>query len=320
MQRYLWSTALASVLSSACQPPTVTMEKRDSQVLSRAIVIERSESSGADANPQVDNIYQKFPAKFVVFPENRPVPGNPYYFGVAAGSEQPYQIVAPYYIAAVPDFDNRIGAPVFQNRYDEEQFLIKWSEEFVQDTVKVKRLDELAKSFRWQIDSNFVRDEEVVIQPELLANIQPYYKKTQRVLARRFTFLAPGHTQLMPRLDGTEDTIPLVIQEYTLAQIEAGKARYFDPTTGCAKCHAKGALPNLEDAYTRHSSDYLANYSDAQLIEFFKNATFPSGEVFEAVDHVHAFATPEDEQAMVAYLRNQKPSYDKIVELLLDKK
>ncbi len=306
---------------SACQPQTVVEQKRDEQILSA--------KSGADVVPQPAPLpmppvvnkepektpYQKYPVAYTIVPTLLPPPDAPLYFGLTPGSPKPSQMVFVYLVAAIPNFQAGEELPEFRSQDEFDQFMDSWATEFAKDAANLKKLDELAKNYRWTTDPAFLEDQEVIVSPKLLESEPNYIKLTQRTLARRFIFKASGTTAIKGK-NGAEDVeIPLVISEYTEAQRALGAARYSSGQNDCVSCHNKMG-PFGETPFLKHSPEYLSFYTDAELLNIIKNSSYPSGDLLLNGNHKFVFASQDEEQGIVAHLRNTPPFFDLIVELV----
>jgi hypothetical protein len=184
-----------------------------------------------------------------------------------------------------------------------------WAVEFQKRPELVQQLQDLASTFRWQIDPQYIEDKAEPI-PDRVVDEQPrYLRLTQVILARRFVFKMPGNTVVAGDINGTLLKIPYAIKEYTKAQLDLGKARYEKLEDSCARCHAGPEA--TRGAWLKHSSDYSAYFTDTQLIGMFKDSLNPDGSPYLGGFHVNVFTDAAEEEAVVAWLRNMLPWFDK---------
>ncbi len=310
---------LSSLAFTACQQHTVVEQKREANVLEGvAPAQEKPQTSreNGDAEGQKPSPYKLYPPIFTVEASSLPEPGHAFQFAYAPNSERPYQTVFVYVVAAIPNFEDAEQAPVFTSEFEAEQFMDQWATEFAQDPQNTVKLEALTKSFQWSVDAALIDDKEAVI-PEVLLKGQPnYVNLTQRFKARRFTFKAPGETAVKAIINGVERSqVRFAIQAYTQAEEDAGKARYNDPTTGCVGCHGRDGAGG-QGAYIKHSSDNFAFLTDEQIAGYFRDSKYPNGEDFLDGMHKWPVADAQEERALLAYLRNSTPVFDKILDLL----
>jgi hypothetical protein len=199
--------------------------------------------------------------------------------------------------------------PVILDPVAFEDFMNDWAVDFQRHPELVQKLKDLAQNFAWQMDSEYIEDKPEPIPANALGHQPLYMQSTQITLARRLTFKKAGSTVITGDINGTLLKIPFAIKEYSKAQLDLGKARYEKIDDSCARCHA--GPDATRGAYLKHSSDSLSFFTDAQLIELFKNSNYPDGGPFLDGLHVNLFADATEEEGVVAYLRNMLPWFDK---------
>jgi hypothetical protein len=264
----------------------------------------------ADAKKQKKSKFELYPPQFTIYPLSQPEPGHPYHYGYAPDAERPFQTVLAYVVAVEPNFNyGEAAPPVLLDPVAFEDFMNDWAVDFQRHPELVQQLKDMANTFAWQIDSEYIEDKPEPIPPTALDDQPLYMQSTQITLARRLIFKKSGTTVITGDINGTLLKIPFAIKEYSKAQLDLGKARYEKIDDSCTRCHA--GPDATRGAYLKHSSDALAFFTDAQLIELFKNSNYPDGGPFLDGLHVNLFTDLAEEESVVAYLRNMLPWFDK---------
>lgn len=264
----------------------------------------------ADAAKKKKSKFELYPPLFTIYPLSQPEPGHPFHFGYAPDAERPFQTVLAYVVAVEPNFHyGEAPPPVLLDPLSFEDFMNDWAVDFQRHPELVQQLQDLAKTFAWQIDGDYIEDKPEPVPATALADQPRYMQVTQITLARRLTFKKAGSTVITGDINGTLLKIPFAIKEYSKAQIDLGKARYDKVDDSCARCHTGPEA--TRGAYLKHSSDFLAFFTDAQLVEMFKNSNNPDGGPFLGGLHVNIFTDSLEEDGVVAYLRNMLPWFDK---------
>ena len=290
---------------TASQPAVTTGTPKTGDALPPAVAVDNKVVPVAP-KPSLE----LYPPSIGVFPFSLPDAKRSLYFGFAADGTRPFQMVFGYAVAAVPDFDQAITRPNFKTEAEFDTFMNDWAKQFQANAKYTQALNQLATSFAWVVDPVYFSDVALVLPDSIFAGAPEYVKATQKVFARRFTTKAVGNTTIKGTVDGGTLSIPVVIQAYTNAQMLAGKTRYETATTGCIGCH--GNATTNQDAFLKHSSDYLAFVTDLEIMNLVKTSAYPDGSLLNNGTHKFTFATPADETALVAYLRSFPPSFDKI--------
>jgi hypothetical protein len=309
--RLAWAGLCLFTLGSGCLSKNVQDQEAPASVVTENIIL-GEELSGEDAiaEKKKKSKFELYPPVFTIYPLAQPEPGHPYHFGYAADAERPFQTVFAYVVAVEPNFQyGEAAPPVILDPVAYEEFMNDWSVDFQRHPELVQKLQDMAQTFAWQVDAQFIEDKPEVIPARVLDAQAPYMRATQVTLARRFTFKMPGSTVVTGDINGSVLKVPFAIKEYTKAQVDLGKARYEKVDDSCVRCHA--GPDASRSAYLKHSSDFMAYFTDAQLIEMFKNSTNPDGSPFQGGFHVNVFTDALEEEGMVAYLRNMLPWFDK---------
>lgn len=264
----------------------------------------------ADAEKKKKSKFELYPPLFTIYPLSQPEPGHPFHFGYAADAERPFQTVLAYVVAVEPNFHyGEAPPPVLLDPVAFEDFMNDWAVDFQRHPELVQQLKDMAETFAWQVDGEYIEDKAEPVPVNALDDQPLYMQSTQITLARRLTFKKAGSTVITGDINGTVLKIPFAIKEYSKAQLDLGKARYDKIEDSCARCHEGPEA--TRGAYLKHSSDFLAFFTDAQLIEMFKNSNNPDGGPFLGGLHVNAFADATEEEGVVAYLRSMLPWFDK---------
>jgi hypothetical protein len=309
------ATSLVAILalSTACGEKKVE-DKKEEQ--GQAAKVEEKAPAAGDATVEkpavpAPKLIELYPPIIDAFPLSDPAPGRSLYFGVVPGGTQKFEMIWVYAVAAIPDFNKGLELPPdFQSQAEFDAFMEKWTAEFKERPEMVAALTKLQTEFSYKVDPAFLTDTAVAIPDAALAGQPNYVKVTQKFYARRYTTVAAGNTTIT----GGGLTVPVVITSYTAQQLADGKARYDNTATGeaggCIGCH--GTPTTSRDAFLKHSSDYLAYGTDAEITNLFKNAVYPDGTPMSNPNHKFTFAAATDETNIVAYLRSFPPSFDKL--------
>ncbi|HET9237919.1 MAG TPA: hypothetical protein VFO10_11740 [Oligoflexus sp.] len=315
MKRFL-ATSLVTILALSCGQKKVE-EKTEEQ--GQAAKTEEKAPAAGDASgtkpaAPAKKLTELYPPSIGVYPLSAPAPGRSLYFGVVPGGTQKFEMIWVYAVAAVPDFSNALELPEFATEAEFDAWMEKWATEFKENPEMVAALTKLQTEFSFKVDAAFITDTAVAIPDAALAGQPNYVKVTQKFYARRYSMKAAGNTTITAMVDGATFSAPVVITAYTAAQITAGKTRYDNTATGaaggCAGCH--GTATTTNDAFLKHSSDYLAYGTDAEIIGLVKNAVYPDGTPMANPNHKFTFAAPADEANIIGYLRSFPPSFDKL--------
>lgn len=254
-----------------------------------------------------------YPPIYTVYPLSRPEPSHAFFFGYAADAERPFQTVLAYVVAVEPDFQyGETAPPVLLDSQAYDSFMIDWALQFQKRPELVQKLKDLAANFSWQIDSQYIDDKAELIPDRVLDDQPRYARITQITLARRLTFKMAGSTEVKGDTPSGIISIPMNIKAYSKAQIDLGKARYEKVGAACISCHAGPEA--VRSAFLKHSSDFMAYFTDSQIVGFMKNSSNPDGSDFLEGLHVNAFVDVAEEEGMVAFLRNMLPWYDKALQ------
>lgn len=317
MKRFL-ATSLVTILalSTACGQKKVEDKKEEQgQAAKTEAPAKDTGDATADkpaASPQ--KLTDLYPPSIGVYPLSAPAPGRSLYFGVVPGGTQKFEMIWVYAVAAVPDFSQALEVPNFTTEAEFDAFMEKWAAEFKDRPEMVAALTKLQTEFSFKVDPAFMNDAALAIPAAALEGQPTYVKITQKFYARRYTTKAAGNTTISAMVDGATFTVPVVVTSYTPEQLAAGKTRYDSTTTGaaggCVGCH--GTPTTSQDAFLKHSSDYLAYAMDAEIINLVKNAVYPDGSPMSNPNHKFTFAAPADEANIIGYLRSFPPSFDKL--------
>lgn len=296
-------------LGSGCRSKKV----QDQDTTPESVITENKTLEGvpeADAEKKKKSKFELYPPLFTIYPLSQPEPGHPFHYGYAPDAERPFQTVLAYVVAVEPNFHyGEAAPPVLLDPVAFEDFMNDWAVDFQRHPELVQKLQDLAKNFAWQIDAEYIEDKAEPIPPTVLDDQPLYMQSTQITLSRRLTFKKAGSTVITGDINGTLLKIPFAIKEYSKAQLDLGKARYEKIDDSCTRCHA--GPDATRGAYLKHSSDFLSFFTDAQLIEMFKNSNNPDGGPFLGGLHVNVFTDIAEEEGVVAYLRNMLPWFDK---------
>jgi cytochrome c553 len=321
MKRFL-ATSLVTILALSCGEKKVE-EKTEAQgqaAKPAETAPAAGDASGTKPAAPAKKLTELYPPAIGVYPLSAPAPGRSLYFGVVPGGAQTFEMIWVYAVAAVPDFSNALELPEFATEAEFDAWMEKWATEFQANPEMVARLTKLQTEFSFKVDPAFITDAVQNIPAAALAGQPNYVKVTQKFYARRYTMKAAGNTAITATVDGANFSAPVVITAYTAAQLTAGQARYDSTATGaaggCISCHGTATATN--DAFLKHSSDYLAYGTDAEIIGLVKNAVYPDGTPMSNPNHKFTFATPADEANIVGYLRSFKPSIDKLTGVAAD--
>jgi hypothetical protein len=300
-------------LGSGCRSKKV----QDQEALPQTVITESKtlgEVPEADAKKKKKTNFELYPPMFTIYPLSQPEPGQPFRFGYAPDAERPFQTVLAYVVAVEPNFHyGEARPPVLLDPVAFEDFMNDWAVDFQRHPEFMQQLQDMAKNFAWQIDGEYIDDKPEPVPASSLGDQPRYMQVTQITLARRLTFKKAGTTVITGDINGTLLKIPFAIQEYSKAQIDRGKARYEKIEDSCARCHAGPEA--TRGAVLKHSSDFLSFFTDAQLVEMFKNSNNPDGGPFLGGLHVNMFTDAGEEEGVVAYLRNMLPWFDKAQDL-----
>jgi hypothetical protein len=314
MKRFL-ATSLVTILALSCGQKKVE-EKTEEQ--GQAAKTEEKAPAAGDASGKpaapAKKLTELYPPSIGVYPLSAPAPGRSLYFGVVPGGTQKFEMIWVYAVAAVPDFSNALELPEFATEAEFDAWMEKWAAEFKENAEMVAALTKLQTEFSFKVDPAFITDAVQNIPDAALAGQPNYVKVTQKFYARRYTMKAAGNTAITAMVDGATFSAPVVITAYTAAQLTAGKTRYDStatgPAGGCAGCH--GTATTTNDAFLKHSSDYLAYGTDAEIIGLVKTAVYPDGTPMSNPNHKFTFAAPADEANIIGYLRSFPASIDKL--------
>lgn len=317
MKRLL-ATSLVAILalSTACGKKKVEDKQEDQ---GQAAKTDQPAKDGEDATADkpaapAQKLTDLYPPAIGVYPLSAPAPGRSLYFGVVPGGTQKFEMIWVYAVAAVPDFSQALEVPTFNTEAEFDAFMEKWAAEFKDRPEMIDALTKLQNEFSFKVDTVYMNDAALTIPAAALEGQPNYVKITQKFYARRYTTKAAGNTTISAMVDGATFTVPVVITAYTAAQLTAGKTRYDSTATGaaggCIGCH--GTPTTSQDAFLKHSSDYLAYAMDAEITNLVKNAVYPDGTPMSNPNHKFTFATPADEANIVGYLRSFPPSFDKL--------
>lgn len=296
-------------LGSGCRSKKVQdQDATPETVISETKTLE--EMPGADAEKKKKSKFELYPPLFTIYPLSQPEPGHPFHYGYAADAERPFQTVLAYVVAVEPNFHyGEAPPPVLLDPFAFEDFMNDWAVDFQRHPELVQQLKDMAEKFAWQVDSEYIEDKAEPVPANALDDQPLYMQSTQITLARRLTFKKAGSTVITGDINGTLLKIPFAIKEYSKAQLDVGKARYDKIEDSCARCHEGPEA--TRGAYLKQSSDFLSFFTDAQLIEMFKNSNNPDGGPFLGGMHVNLFTDAAEEEGVVAYLRNMLPWFDK---------
>jgi len=317
MKRILATSLVALVaLSSACGE-----KKAQDKVEEQGQAVKTEEKTDvktgdASKEPAVQKLIELYPPSIGVYPLSAPAAGRSLYFGFSTDGTQKFEMIWVYAVAAVPNFDNALSVPNFASDAEFIAFMDKWTAEFTARPEMVASLNKLATEFSFKVDPLLFNDAAYAIPKAFTDSMLPYEKATQKYFARRYTTKAAGATTISATVDGATFSVPVTITSYTNAQLTAGKARYdaaasADPATaGCVGCH--GNATASQDAFLKHSSDYLAYAMDAEVLNIVKNAAYPNGALLNNGTHKFTFIDAAAESAIIGYLRSFAPSIDKL--------
>jgi cytochrome c553 len=320
MKRFL-ATSLVAILalSTACGEKKVE-EKQEAQ--GQAAKAEEPAKDTGDASAEkpakpAAKLTDLYPPAIGVYPLSAPAPGRSLYFGYVPDPARKFEMIWVYAVAAVPDFSQALEVPNFASEAEFDAFMEKWAAEFKDRPEMIGALTKLQNEFSFQVDATYFNDAPVTIPAAALDGQPNYVKITQKFYARRYTTKAAGTTSISAMVDGATFTVPVTIASYTAAQMTSGSARYTNTATGaaggCAGCHGNPQAGGGQNAFFKHSSDYLAYATDAEIGTLIETAAYPDGSLMaNAATHMFTFATPEDKAAMVAYLRSLPTAFDKI--------
>lgn len=297
-----------AVLVFACGSKKATDDGKEESTNAPASGSDVVKGQPEPAPAPVESLLKTYPAVIGVFPLSAPNPGRSLYLGVSTDGTQPFQFIWVYAVAAVPDFSFKQPNVASQAEFD--AFMNKWAEEFKADQALVAQLNKLATDFAFKFDPAFLTDAALAIPAASTAGQQPYIAITQKFFARRLTAKAAGNTTISAVVEGAQFTVPVTITGYTSAQLSAGKARYDAAQGGCVGCH--GNATTSQDAFLKHSSDYLAYATDLEIMGLVKTSKYPDGTVLNNGAHTFTFADAAAEAALVGYLRSFPTSFDKI--------
>ena len=255
-------------------------------------------------------LLELYPPVFGIFPLTEPEAGKSLYFGFSSDGSQTFQMMWIYAVIASPNFDAAEKLPDLSTEAAQEAFLSKWAAEFAARPDHVASLNKLAAEFSFKVDPNYMNDASATIPASALSSIPVWAQATQKYFARRYTTKAPGTTSITATIDGVAVQYPVTIKAYTTAQLTQGKARYEAPTEGCVSCH--GSASTNKTAFLKHSSDYLAFASDAEILNIVKNASYPDASLLNDGAHKWTLASPQVENDLVGYLRSFPPYFDKL--------
>ncbi|HYX36393.1 MAG TPA: hypothetical protein VE954_25080 [Oligoflexus sp.] len=321
MKRILATSLIAVLaLSTACGQKKVE-DKAEEQ--GQAAKDEQSGDAATDPNaPKTDVPAQKltdlYPPAIGVYPLSAPAPGRSLFFGFSSDGTQKFEMIWVYAVAAVPDFDKAVTVPQFTTQAEFDAFMEKWATEFKDRPEMVAALTKLQTEFSFKVDPLFMTDAAVTIPAAALDGQPNYVKITQKFYARRYTTKQAGATTISATANGATLSVPVTVTAYTNASITAGKTRYDTAAnaatpglSGCVGCH--GSATAGQDAFLKHSSDYLAYATDAEILAIVKTGTYPDSTLMaNAATHKFTFAAVTDEANIVGYLRSFPPSFDKL--------
>jgi cytochrome c553 len=304
-------------LSSACGE-NKTQDKPEIQ--GQGAKVEELSNSKTNADAKKEPVAQKlidlYPPSIGVYPLSAPAPGRSLYFGFSADGTQKFEMIWVYAVAAVPNFDKALAPPNFATDAEYITFMDKWTAEFTARPEMVASLNKLATEFSFKVDPLLFNDAAYTIPKAFSDSMLPFEKATQKYFARRYTTKAAGATTISALVDGATFSVPVTITNYTNAQLSAGKTRYDaaatgnPATAGCVGCH--GNATTSQDAFLKHSSDYLAYVMDAEVLNIMVNAAYPNGMLLNNGAHKFTFADAAAESAIIGYLRSFAPSIDKL--------
>ncbi len=316
MRLIAWQALSIGLL--ACTEPKVEMAKRETLILGASqdaegrVITTKPEQSLPDF-PKTPP-YQLYPAKYIIIPSVLPPQDAPFHFGTNGSQSKDFETVYVYEVAATPDYSRAKALPDLTTEAKLKAFNEAWADDFAKDKAAVSKLDELAKSFQWQSDSQMMDDQAVLLPPDLLENKPAHVKQTQRFLARRFNFKNTGMVTLQGQHLGKTYVIPFCVKSYSSSDIKDGEDLYKDPKFACQSCH--GITTESEQGlYLKHSSDYLSSYTDEELLDIIERSQFPTGDIFLAGTHKYVLSSPTDQKALLAYLRSLPCTYEKTLEL-----
>ncbi len=308
-----YSLTLLLALASACGSKKVEDKKSEQKAESAAAKNEAPQpATGSDAKPAEvpQKLTELYPPNIGVFALTAPDPGRSLYFGFSSDGTQSFQMIWVYAVAAIPDFSKALKLPDLSTQEAYDQFMEKWAAEFKERATDVATLNKLATDFSFKVDPAFFADAAVTIPAATLAAQPEYVKITQKFFARRYTTKAAGSSSISATLEGQTIQFPVTIKGYTNAQLVAGKARYDATTGGCIGCH--GSATANQDAFIKHSSDYLSYATDLEILNIVKNSSYPDASLLNNGAHKFTFADAPAEDAIIGYLRSFPPSLDKI--------
>jgi mono/diheme cytochrome c family protein len=320
MKRFL-ATSLVAILAltTACGEKKVE-EKQETQGQAAKAGEPAKETGDASAEKPAkpaQKLIELYPPFIDAFPISAPDPGRSLYFGFVQGGTQKFEMIWLYAVAAVPDFRKALNVPTFASEAEFTAFMEKWAAEFKERPEMVEALTKKQNEFSFTVDPTYFTDVALAIPPAALEGQPNYVKITQKFYARRLTTKAAGTTSITATIEGQPFSVPVTIASYTAAQMTTGSTRYTSsatgPAGGCAGCHGNPAAAGGQNAYFKHSSDYLAYGTDAEIGTLIETATYPGGaKMANAATHMFTFATPEEKAAVVAYLRSLPTAFDKV--------
>ncbi|WP_141732956.1 hypothetical protein [Oligoflexus tunisiensis] len=305
-------------LSTACSEKKAQDKQEDQGEAAKTE--ETGENQTGDATgdtpaPAEQKLTDLYPPAIGVYPLSAPDVGRSLYFGFSTDGTEKFEMIWVYAVAAVPDFSQALELPEFASQAEFDAFMEKWAAEFQSRPEMFDALTKLQNEFAFKVDPAFLNDAAVTIPAAATAGQPNYVKITQKFFARRYTTKAVGNTTISATVDGVNFSVPVVITGYTTAGIAAGKLRYDAPVSadaalnGCTSCHGNAASG---DAFAKHSSDYLAYATDAEILNLVKTSTYPDGTQLNGGTHLFTFATAADETNIVSYLRSFPTSFDKL--------
>jgi cytochrome c553 len=316
MKRILATSLIAFLaLGTACSEKKA-QDKQEEQGSAKSETGDNQTGDASGETPAAEKkLVDLYPPVIDVFALSAPDFGRSLYFGYTADGAVKFEMIWIYAIAALPNFDAALELPDFQSQAEFDAFMEKWATEF-QSHPDFETFTKLQNEFSFKVDPAFLGDAPYPIPAEATAGQPNYVTVTQKFFARRYTTKAAGNTTISASVDGANFSVPVVITGYTAANLAAGKARYeTDPNeanaslSGCVGCHGSR---ESGDAFAKHSSDYLAYATDAEILNLVKTSTYPNGAQLNNGTHTFSFATPQDETNIIGYLRSFPTSFDKL--------
>lgn len=320
MKRYLaGSLILAMALTAACGKKKAEDKPADA---APAVKVEDKKPADGDAAAEkpVEKLLTLYPPVYNVEARSAPAEGSSLYFGVSPGTTgRNFDMVWVWIVTAFPDFDGALNPPTFNTEDEANAFMEKWAAEFAALPANVAELDKTATDFKFTVAPAFFTDTAFPIPATATADLPQWVKTTQKIFARRYRTVSAGSTTITGTFKGETLTVPVVISAYTAAQLTAGETRYnivgTAATNGCVDCHKVANAAN--DAFLKHSSDYLAYATDLAISNIFTTSTYPNGALLLNGTHTKTFDAA-GATAMVGYLRSLPTSLDKIFGVPVD--